>query len=247
MSAPSSSRVSRRRGARARQPARRERDLGRRLRDPRAAADRPRDEPDEGSNVQRDGPAASTHDFSFAAPASTQIASRVPNGHGLHLVAPVARDEEHRHVPQPPGDVVHEDVLRAEDERRADDRVREARLAHDVLRLRLAAEVRERRLGLGVRDADVHDAPHARAARRVDEPRGVLDRPREGRLRRARTGPSTCCRACPRRAGSRRASRRNERRPSTRSASGCAGAAAAWSACGRDDRARAALRRCAGR
>ena len=108
--------------------------------------------------------------------------SRVANGHELHLVAAVARDEEERHVPQPPRDVVDEHVVGTEDERRTDDRVGEARLAHDVLGLRLAAEVGKRGRAIRVRDAHVHHAPDARSPGRVDQPRRVRDRAREGHL-----------------------------------------------------------------
>ena len=71
------------------------------------------------SYVHREGPAASSATSAVRQPGLDAERGRVPNRHELDLVAPVARDEEHRHVPQPPGDVVDEDVLRTEDERRA--------------------------------------------------------------------------------------------------------------------------------
>ena len=74
--------------------------------------------------------------------------------------------------PQQPCDVVEENVLPPEDDRRLEDRVGQPRRLERPLDERLAAEVRQRGIERGVRNADVHDAAYA------GRPRGAKERVR---------------------------------------------------------------------
>ena len=87
----------------------------------------------------------------------------------LETVQAVAEDGEHRHPPQCPRNVVHEDVLAPEEDRRPEDRVRQARLDQGPLDLGLAAEIFQRRILRRVRDADVDDATDTRFLGRREE------------------------------------------------------------------------------
>src|SRR5262249_3929596 len=59
----------------------------------------------------------------------------------LKAVPPVPEDAEHRESAQRPGDVVDQDVLPAEEHRRAQDCVRQARFGQRSLQPRLALEI----------------------------------------------------------------------------------------------------------
>ena len=59
----------------------------------------------------------------------------------LQAIASVAEDAEHRQPPQSPGDVVDQDVLLAEKDRRPEDGVGDARLDQRLLQRGLASEV----------------------------------------------------------------------------------------------------------
>ena len=58
---------------------------------------------------------------------------------------------------------VDENIFRAEEYRRAQNRVRQARLDQRAFEFRFAAEIFERRILRRIRDADVNDALDARA------------------------------------------------------------------------------------
>ena len=62
------------------------------------------------------------------------------------------------------GDVVDQHAVPAEQDGRAHDRMRHARLAEDPLDLRLAAEVGVGRVGARVGDGHVHDPAHPASA-----------------------------------------------------------------------------------
>ena len=121
------------------------------------------------------------HDVVVAGAGLDSDPSHVVDRHGLHLVAPAAGNEEERDVPQAPGDVVDEDVLRPEDERRPHDRVGEPGVAEPPFGLRLAAVIRKGGPHVGVGNAEVHDSAHARVGRRLEEARQVGDRTLERR------------------------------------------------------------------
>jgi hypothetical protein len=76
---------------------------------------------------------------------------------GPDPVLAAAADREDRQVAQQPRDVVDEHVASAEQDRRAENRVRDAGAPQVLLDLGLAREVRERRAQVGVGDGDMHD------------------------------------------------------------------------------------------
>ena len=92
-----------------------------------------------------------------------------------HWLDPVFARADYRmdgEPPQQPGDVVEENVLPPEDDRRLEDCMGQPRRSERPLDERLAAEVRQRGIERGVRYADVHDAAYA------GRPRGAKERVR---------------------------------------------------------------------
>ncbi len=87
----------------------------------------------------------------------------------LEAVVPRAEHREHGEAAKHPRDIVDEDVLGAEDDRRPQDGVGEAGLGDGLLDEGLAAEVGKAGLGGGLGDAKVDDALDARTARRLEK------------------------------------------------------------------------------
>ena len=133
------------------------------------------------SNASVSGPAASRTTSDVPAPACDAELGEVLRGDGLHAARRLRQDEE-RQAPEQPRHVVDQHLPVPEDEGRADDRVREPGAGEGVLDGRLAPEVRIRRVGGGMRDAQLDDAPDPGRSGGLEQPDRGPHRRRECRL-----------------------------------------------------------------
>src|SRR5208337_1059890 len=90
-------------------------------------------------------------------------------------VAAIARDSEHRKMPDEPGDVVDENIFEAKNDRGTHDGVRETRLNHSLFKLSFPTVVTERRLEGWVGDADMDNAPDPGVLCSSDQSARVVD------------------------------------------------------------------------
>src|SRR4029077_2137852 len=92
----------------------------------------------------------------------------VDSGHGkvvdidwLQPISSSTINTEHRKTPQGPGDVVDQDIFLSKQHCGPEDGVGNTDLLEVVLYLGFATEVRKRRVGIRISNADVHDATDA--------------------------------------------------------------------------------------